>query len=257
MNMKIANTIKQNETNTGHEACPLDAIVKQTNGDKPFLLSVYDYTGNWARPYIEAGWKVLLWDAQIEGCILKRFTTLQFMIEKETGGKIDGLLAAPPCTASAGSGALHWPEKDSGWPELHRNPEMEQTFETFTQYMTALTEIVLHMKDIFDPSFWALEQPVGRSESLVPELRRYKKMIFQPNEFGDPYTKRTVIFGQFNTDLPRNFVEAKEGSKMWKIPPGPERKKLRSATPKAFAKAFYQANNEKTTYRKQLDMQFA
>ena len=241
--------IKQTVNGTD-PASAVNALVKQTNSEKPFLLSVYDYTGNWAKPYINNGWKVQLWDKQIEGDILERFTTLQLMIEDETGGKIDGLLAAPPCTAFAGSGARWWPDKDTYDSQYF-------PFNSFTEYMVSLTLIVLHMVDVFKPMFWAMENPVGRIERLVPELKKYDKLTFQPNEFGDPYTKRTIIYGNFNTMLPKKPVEATEGSRMWKLPPGPNRANLRSATPDGFAKAFYQANNQNSIYSKQLDMQFA
>lgn len=44
------------------------------------------------------------------------------------------------------------------------------------------------------PHFWALENPVGH-------LREYlgsPTLTFQPWEYGDPWTKRTDIWGNFN-----------------------------------------------------------
>lgn len=44
------------------------------------------------------------------------------------------------------------------------------------------------------PKFWAMENPVGY-------LRKYigkPKMTFQPWEYGDPWTKRTDIWGEYN-----------------------------------------------------------
>jgi hypothetical protein len=38
-------------------------------------------------------------------------------------------------------------------------------------------------------------------------------MTFNPNDYGDPYTKRTCLWGEFNTPV-RTPVEATEGSKM-------------------------------------------
>lgn len=203
---------------------------------KPLLLSVYDYTGNWARPYIDAGWRVLLWDAKIEGCILKNFTTLDIMIDEENNGKIDGLLAAPPCTAYAASGARWWPDKD-------RPGSGPFPFDSFTEYMTALTSMVLIMVEKFRPKFWALENPVGRIEKLVPEIKPYRRMFFDPCDYGDPYTKRTILWGNFNSNLKKARIEPTEGSKMHRIPPGKDRMSLRSATPLGFARAFFKANN--------------
>jgi len=66
-------------------------------------------------------------------------------------------------------------------------------------------------------------------------------MYFHPYEFGDPYTKKTCLWGVFNS--PRKApVEPTEGSKMHRLPPGPGRAAQRSITPPGFARAFYEAN---------------
>lgn len=211
----------------------------------PFLLSVFDLTGNWSQPYIDAGWRVLRWDKQIEGCVLENFSYIHMLIEEETGGKIDGLLAAPPCTAYSASGARWWPEKD-------KKTSSYSPFASFTEYMVALTLIILHAVDVFNPDFWALENPVGRIESLVPELKKYRLMTFQPCDYGDPYTKKTVLYGQFNPDLPRAVVTPVLGSKMRDIPPGSNRKNIRSETPQGFADAFFRANQKKSLVQTEL-----
>lgn len=201
----------------------------------PFLLSVYDYTGNWAQPYIEAGWRVLLWDQAYEGDILERFTTLQIMIEKENCGRVDGLLAAPPCTAFASSGARWWQDKDApgSWDE---------PWDCLTEYMVGLASLVLVMVELWQPSFWALENPVGRLEKLVPDLAPYRRLSFQPCDYGDPYTKRTIIWGKFNAELEKKPVDPVKGSMMHRLPASAARARFRSATPPGFARAFYQAN---------------
>lgn len=211
----------------------------------PMLVSVYDSTGIWAKPYADAGWKVLLWDKQHEGCILENFSHLCWLIEQNLEReRLTGLLVQSPCTAFAGSGALHWPEKDQGWPQKHKDGNMDQIFDTFTEYMQGLTWIAFELKQRFDPVFWAFENPVGRIDKLCPELKSYKRLIFQPWWYGDPYTKKTVLYGEFNADLPENPVDPVEGSKMHKVPPSEDRAAIRSQTPKGFAQAFYQANHE-------------
>lgn len=209
------------------------------------LISIYDLSAIWAKPYADAGWKVLLWDKQVEGCILEKFSHLCWLIEKNLEGqRLAGLIVQPPCTAFAGSGALHWEGKDTGWPEKHRDGNMDQIFDTFTEYMQALTWIAWELKQRYNPHFWVFENPVGRIEELCPELKPYKKLIFQPWEFGDPYTKRTVLYGEFNADLPRSPVEPTEGSKMHTLPPSEDRAAIRSQSPKGFAQAFFEANHE-------------
>lgn len=203
----------------------------------PFLISVYDYTGNWARPYIDAGWRVLLWDQHFEGCILEGFGRLVRMVEEENEGCVDGLLAAPPCTAFSASGARWWPDKDAPG-------SAEPPWESFTEHMVGLTLIVWEMVVRFRPRFWALENPVGRIEKLCPELKPYRRISFNPCDYGDPYVKKTILWGDFNPNLPRSPVRPVEGSKMHRLPAGRGRSALRSVTPSGFAQAFYKANHD-------------
>jgi len=87
------------------------------------------------------------------------------------------------------------------------------------------------------PKFWALENPVGRLNRWLGK----PKMYFNPCDFGDPYTKKTCLWGEFN--IPEKTpVEPTEGSKMHLLPPSGDRNMLRSITPKGFAKAFFRAN---------------
>ena len=69
------------------------------------------------------------------------------------------------------------------------------------------------------------------------------RLIFNPSDYGDPYTKKTLLWGKFNLPWMKK-VEAKEGSKMnLKYGGKSERtKRLRSITPAGFAQAFFLAN---------------
>lgn len=87
--------------------------------------------------------------------------------------------------------------------------------------------------------WFVLENPIGRFVQFLGK----PLMTFEPCDYGDPYTKRTCLWGWgFNTDLPKTPVPATEVSKMWKLPPSEDRAKLRSQTPAGFAKACYAAN---------------
>lgn len=211
--------------------------------NKKLIISVYDYTGKWAEPYIQAGYPVMLWDKKIEGCILEGFSYLIQLIE-ETGLRVYGFLFAPPCTDTAVSGAQWWKEKDK--PTKGYEP-----FINTTEFSIALFLSCLHMVDLFNPFFWALEQPVGRVEQLVPELKPYRKMVFNPCDYGDPYTKKTVLYGNFNTNLIKSPVApeyiiwaGKKFPKIWAGTGGKSEKTkaIRSATPVGFANAFFKAN---------------
>jgi hypothetical protein len=137
-------------------------------------------------------------------------------------GQVATVLAATPCTVFANSGA-RWK-----WTK-HRTPFLMRQ-----GYMTAW-----HCARIIgetEPRVWAIENPIG---SLPRYIGPYD-WSFQPNEYGDPYTKRTCIWS--NVPKPptaMTTVEATEGSKLWRLGPGPERQALRSATPAGFAQAFF------------------
>lgn len=198
------------------------------------IVSLYDLTGNWPDPFRKAGFPVMLWDKQVEGDILEGFTTLQTDIE-ESGLELYGIMAACPCTDFAGSGARWWKEKD-------KPSQAYEPFDSTTELSVALVLIVLHLVDLFKPKFWVIENPVDRIERLVPEIKAYRKMSFNPCDFGDLYTKKTILWGEFNHDLRKNPALPLFGSMMHNIPPGPDRQNIRSATPRGFAKAFFEAN---------------
>ena len=176
------------------------------------VLSLCDYTGEWSKPYLAAGYDVVRVDLR-NGDDVRLF---------EHRYPVRGVLAAPPCTDFAGSGARWWSAKGD---------------EVITQALAvvdACCRIILTHR----PLWWVLENPVGR-------LRRWlgpPRMMFDPADYGDPYTKRTCLWGDFNEPLMTHRVEATEGSRMHLLPPSPERAMLRSVTPSGFAAAFFEAN---------------
>ena len=91
---------------------------------------------------------------------------------------------------------------------------------------------------ITQPKWWCLENPVGRLSQYLGK----PKMYFNPCDYGDPYTKKTCLWGNFTEPI-KNPVEPTEGSKMHLLPPSPDRWRLRSATPQGFANAFCAAND--------------
>ena len=97
--------------------------------------------------------------------------------------------------------------------------------------------------EYFKPSVWAIENPVGRIEKLggLPPWR----LSFDPNHIGEDYTKKTLLWGRFNADLPIAPTEATEGSKMHRLYGGKSMatKNARSETPEGFAYSFFMANN--------------
>lgn len=174
------------------------------------IIDLCGGTGAWSKPYGEAGYDVRL-------ITLPETDVRTYMPPKA----VHGILAAPPCTHLAGSGARWWKEKG------------EQALFDALAIVDACLRIVLISK----PEWWCLENPVGR---LVHYLGK-PVMYFNPCDYGDPYTKRTCLWGNFN--IPEKMpVEPVEGSKMHLLGPSVQRAVLKSITPAGFAKAFFIAN---------------
>lgn len=178
------------------------------------ILSLCDFTGNWPMYYREAGYDVRIVDIQ-HGQDVMQFP-----------GRVHGILAAPPCTVFAASGA-RWPRTDE---------EMREGL--------SVVDACLRIVAVCRPQWWSLENPVGK-------LSRYlgkPLMTFNPCDYGDPYTKRTCLWGNFVPPVPDSLLvstrstAATEGSKMHRLSPSANRQSLRSATPLGFAKAFFEAN---------------
>lgn len=183
------------------------------------ILSLCDGTGAWSKPYVDAGYNVI------------RVT----LPEKDVRdfvppAGVHGILAAPPCTEFAVSGARHWAGKD---PRL-----LEEALEVFDACALVMS--------LCSPVWWAIENPVGR----LRELRGLgaPRLTFDPCDYGDPWKKRTQVWGMFN--LPeRRPVEAighRPGQpNAWYSRVGgssAHTKAYRSATPPGFARAFFEAN---------------
>ncbi len=127
----------------------------------------------------------------------------------------------PPCTHLASSGARWWEGKG---PQALLDS-------------LALVDACLRIITVHRPLWWALENPIGRLTRYLGEPR----LSFDPSDYGDPYTKRTLLWGEFKSPAKRP-VEAVDGSRMHRLSPSPERAALRSVTPAGFARAFFEAN---------------
>jgi hypothetical protein len=181
------------------------------------ILSLCDYTGVWSQPYRDAGYNVIQVDIEYG----------QDVRLLPYPDQIHGLIMQPPCTHLASSGARWWRRKgDAALLEA-----------------LAIVDACLRFVAVSRPVWWVLENPVGRlSRYLGPA-----NYIFDPCDFGDPYTKRTCLWGTFTPPFPlfvgeNRSVVPVEGSKMHKLPPSSDRAALRSVTPAGFARAFFEVN---------------
>jgi hypothetical protein len=189
------------------------------------ILSLCDFSGNWPKHYREAGYNILQVD-------LKHGDDVRlFRLPTE---RIHGVLAAPPCTEFAVSGARWWEAKG------------ETPLLAGLALVDACVRLIMALKLRDGLAWWSLENPVGRLNHWLGKPRCY----FNPSDFGgyltppgDTYTKKTGLWGEFTIPTPRP-VDPTEGSKMWALYGGKSErtKELRSMTPMGFARAFFEAN---------------
>lgn len=206
------------------------------------ILDLCGGTGAWSRPYAEAGYDV-------------RLVTLpeRDVCTYNPPEHVHGILAAPPCTEFAVSGARWWATK----PE-HLLAEAVEVWAACVRICRLAS------------AWWALENPVGR-------LRKWAgppAWTFEPWEYGDPWLKKTCIWGTAKQPPKKPCQKPVGGAGRWRVSltnhlspkpsaeqiqrlvkdgmipadwvhrlgPSPERATLRSITPPGFARAFFEAN---------------
>ena len=143
------------------------------DNSKKIILDLCGGTGSWSRPWELAGYDV------------RNITLPNYDVrEYEPPDNVYGILAAPPCTE---------------FSVLNCKAEArERDEEAGFEIVKACLQIIKKCK----PRFWALENPRGY-------LRKYlgkPKLSFQPWEYGDPWTKATDIWGEF--EMPKKLYMA-------------------------------------------------
>ena len=160
----------------------------------------------------------------------------EYIVFKTMDGKVhriedkwDMIIAFPPCTDIAASGARHFEQK-------RKDGRQRKAIEFFCAFLIADCERIV------------IENPIGIiSGSYVkqhfPDLAviynlPYKpSQIIQPWEYGHGETKATCLWEKGVPKLnPTNIVEGRE-QRIWRMPPSPDRAKLRSKTFPGIAKA--------------------
>lgn len=138
-------------------------------------------------------------------------------IEQAYSGNYDLMIAHPPCTRLCNSGVC-WLDKRNLWDEM--------------------TQGALFFKKLMDAPIKhkAIENPIPHKYALQIIGRKYDQII-QPWQFGHGETKATCLWLE---NLPllasTNTVTGRE-QRLHKLPPSPDRAKLRSKTYEGIAKA--------------------
>lgn len=126
----------------------------------------------------------------------------------------DLIIAFPPCTHLASSGARHFKEKIA-------DGRQQEAIDFFMLFANHPCEHI------------AIENPVG----IMSTKWRKPDQIIQPWQFGHGETKATCLWLKGLPNLvPTSIVEGRE-QRIWRMPPGPDRAKERSKTYAGIAKA--------------------
>lgn len=202
------------------------------------ILDLCGGTGAWSKKYKEAGYRVINVTLPFYD-ILKTAIGLGNIIFQ--GGSeeplkirindIYGLLASPVCTM---------------FSFARRRAKIPRDFRQGMELVIPCLNIIWECRYDHKLAFWCLENPMGYLRQFLGK----PAFTFDPCDFGDPYTKKTDLWGYFNIPK-KNPVEpvfyisgGKRFPPLWGKTGGKSknRQMLRSITPPGFAKAFFEAN---------------
>jgi hypothetical protein len=204
------------------------------------ILDLCGGTGAWSKKYKEAGYIVINVTLPFYD-VLKTVIKCDYIIF-QGGNKgiltvsiydVYGILAAPVCTM---------------FSFARTRAKTPRDFAKGMELVIACLNIIWKCRYKNKLTFWCLENPMGYLRQFLGK----PVFTFDPCDFGDPYTKKTDLWGYFNIPK-KNPVKLSEEdiakSKMnnRKLPSiseitGSKQADKRAITPQGFAKAFYKVN---------------
>lgn len=211
-----------------------DLLIINVRGGKmnKIILDLCGGTGAWSKPYKDAGYDV-------------RLVTLPENDVRvyQPPENVYGILAAPPCTEFS----------------IVKNHNLTRNIDAGMEIVNACLKIIEQCAY----KFWALENPAG----LLTHYLGKRNYSFQPYEFGDGWTKRTLLWGWFNMPEKQYTWESCPKIEGLYVRPGRRTPSIafnhkshkefihsfdcfeadtdaafRSITPQGFARAFFDAN---------------
>jgi len=219
---------------------------------KKVILDLCGGTGCWSKPFKDNGHDVRV--LTLPDFDVEKWKEDKEFVELLHSNRVVGILAAPPCTMFS----IARNDKTAKVPR-----DIRKGMKTVLSCLEIIWECLYYPYRLKENSlkFWALENPDGYLKRFLGK----PSLIFHPYYYGDPYTKKTLIWGMFeepkrNDVKPREFEHpTTKGAKdfvscvehfadLKQIPDGyldktgiNRRATLRSMTPQGFAKAFFKA----------------
>jgi len=127
------------------------------------ILDLCGGTGSWSEPYKQNGYEVIL-------VTLPENDVFNYM----PPNNVYGILAAPPCTEFSTA----------------KNRNIKRDLKKGMSVVNACLQIIKNC----NPMFYAIENPSG----LLSNYLGRPNFSFHPYEFGDGWTKKTCLWGNFN-----------------------------------------------------------
>ena len=212
------------------------------------ILDLCGGTGSWSKPYAKRdGYTVYvitlpkydLFESSIKGDFIV-FPDNEGLILRVKISDVYGILAAPTCTM---------------FSLARTTAKKPRDFYDGMKLVRKCLEIVWECRShpLSTLKFWALENPVGYLRQFLGR----PPLTFNPNDYGDSYTKKTDVWGYFNEPKkrPRKLTEEEllrcriNNRELPSLPDDyilPEgwnsTAAKRSMTSQYFAEAFYRAN---------------
>jgi site-specific DNA-cytosine methylase len=202
------------------------------------ILDLCGGTGAWSEKYKEAGYIVInvtlpFYDV-LKTEIKSEYTIFKGGIEKPLRVRISdiyGILASPVCTM---------------FSLARTRTKTPRDLKQGMILVIACLNIIWECRYDHKLAFWCLENPMG----ILRQFLGKPAFTFNPCDFGDPFTKKTDLWGYFNIPKkkpvkPKFYISGgKRFPPLWGRTGGKSKdgKILRSITPPGFAKAFYEAN---------------
>jgi len=205
---------------------------------KQKCVFLFDFTGNMARPWADAGYECIIVDIQHPvqprdtGNIRRVRADLRYgWLPDFDRDEIAFVAAFPPCDHIAVSGARWF--KGKGLRALSQSIDFFATAAEFCEWSGAP---------------YIIENPV----SVATSYWRKPDHSFHPWQYadietGDNYTKNTCLWTGGGFVMPNGLTEPRGpvDDRIHKCPPSRDRANIRSATPMGFAKAVQVANDNR------------